>query len=343
MDYWLGYLLTLLVGSVVISILLIAIHRSVFASLIFENMLLIILALFLTFMGLEFYFKVFFAEPDSFDTLARENWFERYANPVTDYNSWGYRDIEWSDEMITGKTRVMVVGDSYVHGDGIEYPEDRFSDQLAAKLGSDYVVFNLGKGGTNVKHYIEGILNYPYQPDILVVSLGINDIKGAALEDQWLNRPTSTGVEIPKLVSPLVENSYAINFLYYRLLHLWRGQQPDTLWEWYLSVYNEPDSWWIYQRQMLSIYEGAQSEQIPMFVAVFPSMQYVEQTEVVTSRIINLFQEQGVQTIDVADLIRGISPDELMASQTDAHPNELVHSLVADALYEMFVKEGLVK
>ena len=109
--------------------------------------------------------------------------------------------------MVAGKTKVMVVGDSFVHGDGIEYARDRFSNQLAEKLGNNYVVFNLGVGGTNVTHYIENIVKYPYSPDVLVVSIGVNDIEGAVLEEQWLNKPGRKGFSIPPLLVPLVNNS----------------------------------------------------------------------------------------------------------------------------------------
>ncbi|MBN1219052.1 MAG: SGNH/GDSL hydrolase family protein [Anaerolineae bacterium] len=340
MDYWSGYVL-LLGGGVGILIALIAcLHRTRFSNSILENTILMVLVLFLTFMGLEFYFKVFFAEPDSFDTLARRNWREWYANPKT-YNSLGYRDEEWTDDKVAGKIKVMVVGDSFVYGDGIENVNHRFSNRLAQKLGGDYVVFNLGKGGTNTQHHIEAIVNYPYSPDILILSYVFNDIMGAVLERQWLTRPVQA--EISPVLAPLVNNSYSFNFLYWRVFHLLQSGQPDIMWDWYLSVYDDPDSWWLHQQQLLSIYEGAQVEQIPLLVVVFPSMNYTKQSQVVTERIISLYKERDIPVLDVANLIEGIPTEELMVSPTDAHPSELVHQLVADKLYEMFVAEGLVK
>jgi len=341
MNYWVTYLLVLLLGGAGMIALLIYFHRTKTSKPFLTNIILAVLTLFLTFMGLEFYFKLFFAEPDSIGTLARENWRDRYTSPDT-LNSLGYRDREWTDDMVRGKTKVMVVGDSFVYGDGIENPEERFSNRLGQKLGDDYVVFNLGKGGTNTKHHINAILKYPYSPDILVLSYVINDIAGSVLERQWINRPGSGPRVLPELPL-LVNNSYAFNFFYWRLHRMMQAGQPDARWAWYLSVYNDPDSWWIHQEQLLSIYEGAQSEQIPLFVVVFPSMDYTEESLVVTERIIDLYEKKGVPTLDVAELIEEIPKKDRMASAVDAHPSELVHSLVADALYEMFVEEGLVK
>ena len=340
MSYWIGYFLILLILGGGMITLLIYLHRTKRSSTLLMNLVLAALSIFVTLMGLEFYLKVFFTQPDTFDTLARQNWRERYANRKT-YNSLGYRDVEWTNSEVAGKIKVMVVGDSFVYGDGIEDVKDRFSNRLAQKLGDDYAVFNLGKGGTDTKHHIEAIVNYPYSPDILVLSYFVNDILGAVLEHQWLDRPGRP--RVPSLLAPLVNNTYTFNFLYWRSVHLLQAGQPDTTWDWYLSVYNDPDSWWIHQQQLLSIYEGAQSEQIPLIVVVFPSMDHPEKSQVVTERIVNLYEEKGVPVLDVTDLIEDIPKKELIASPTDVHPSELVHKLVADRLYEMLVEAGLVK
>ncbi len=342
MNYWVGYFLILFIIGGGLTATSVYLYRNKRANAVLQNLILMALSIFVTCMGVEFYFKVFFAQPDSIGTLARQNWRERYANKERDYNSLGFRDVEWTDEMVAGKTKVMVVGDSFVHGDGIEYPQDRFSNRLGQKLGDDYVVFNVGRGGTNTKHHIEYALGYPYSPDILVLSYVINDIEGAVLEQQWLNRPGGGPQVLPE-IPLLTNNSYAFNFLYWRLYRVLQAGQPDVQWQWYLDVYNNPDSWWIHQQQLLSIYEGAQSQGIPLIVVVFPSMDFTERSRTVTERVIRLYQEIGVPTLDVAELIKDIPVKDRMASPVDSHPNELVHSLVANALYEMFVEEGLVK
>jgi len=340
MNYWIGYLIILFfVGSGLMALLLYSYRR--FPTYPFlTNIILMLISLFIIFMALEFYLKVFFAEPHAMDTLARQNWRERYANPKS-YNSFGYRDIQWTEQMVADKTKIMIVGDSFVYGDGIEDVRDRFSDRLGQKLGSDHVIFNLGRGGTNTKHHIEAMVQYPYSPDILILSYFLNDIQGAALEHQWTLRPKNP--EVIPWAAPLVNNSYALNFLYWRLYALLQVRQPDLTWDWYLQLYNDPDSWWVYRQQLLSICEGAKAEGIPLVVIVFPSMNHVAESQVINERIISLFQEKGVPVLDVADFITGIPTEALVASPMDAHPSELVHQLVADHLYELLVTEDLVK
>lgn len=340
MSYWIGYFLILLgVGGGLITLLIYLSRRKTTPPLLL-NLTLSIVTLFVTFMGLEFYFKVFFDESDSLDTLARQNWRERYANPTT-YNSWGFRDIQWTDQMVTGKTKVMIVGDSFVEGVGLKNPQDRFSNLLGQKLGSNYAVFNLGKAGTNTQHHIKYIVDYPYAPDILILTYYINDIEGAVTPENWLKRPP--GPKIPALLAPVVNNSYVLNFFYWRLYHLLEPGGPGDTWRWLLTIYDDPEDWWIHQQQLLAIYQGAKAEDIPLVVVVFPNMTYIEESRLVTERIINFFQDKGVSTLDVADLIEKFPTDELIASPVDPHPSQLVNELVAEALYQMFVEQGLVK
>ncbi len=330
--YWFGYSLIFILGMLGLIGLLGYLRRSPMPRPRLENTILVFLALFITLMALEFYFKVFFAQSDSITSLANRNWNERYFDHTL--NSLGYRDVEWMPEMVTGKTKVMVVGDSFVEGTGIEYPKDRFPDRLGQMLGPNYVVLNLGKGGANTGQEIEAITNYPYRPDILILSYFVNDIEGVAGALGLAQPPRH---EISPLLLPLVRNSYVFNFLYWRLYRLSQIGQPDRKWEWQLSLHHNPDAWWLHQQQMLTLYEGAKAEKIPFIAVVFPSMNRTEESQFVTERILNLYREVGAPVLDVAELIKDIPLDERVATPVDPHPSELVHERVAEGLYNMFL------
>lgn len=336
MSYWFIFFLILLIGGGGLIALLVYLHRHQKPPLL-ENLCLMLLALFVTLLGVEFYFKVFFAQTDSWYTLAGSNWHQRYN--VKSYNSFGYRDKEWTDEMVADKIKVMVVGDSFVEGGGIEYAQDRFPDRLAQMLGGDYVVFNVGKGGASTQKEIRMITKYPYAPDILVLQYLLNDIDPVAKARGFL--APAKMPEVPPPLSPLVENSYAVNFFYWRLIRLLQANQPDSRWMWRVAAYNDPGAWWVHQQELLTIYEGARAEQIPFLVVVFPDMAHVEESRAVTQLVIDLYEGHNVPVLDVAKLIEGIPSDQLVASPVDPHPDELVHQLVAEALFEMFIEQEL--
>ena len=107
-------------------------------------------------------------------TLAAQRWACKYFPP---YNSYGYRDHEPD---FSGKKIVFVVGDSFVKGNGIEYIDDRFSNLLAKKLGSNWTVTILANGGWSPPDYLRALERHDRTPDFIVVSYYINDIEAAA-------------------------------------------------------------------------------------------------------------------------------------------------------------------
>lgn len=336
MNYWLGYFLLLfLVCGSLITILVLLRKRKNPQSLL-ENLIIMFLAFFMIFMALEFYFKIFFAQMDSLHTLARQNWYERYYDGAI--NSLGYRDVEWTNDQVVGKIKVMVVGDSFAEGVGVENVEDRFSNQLAQKLGPDYVVFNVAKRGANTPQEIDAILNYPFKPDIIVLSYFINDIEDVRW---WYSEDRPPTPSTPPYLLPLVDNSYLANFVYWRLYRVLQGNHLEAWWDWLVSLYNDPDAWWLHQQDLLTIYQGARAEHLPLLVVVFPNLGDITGSAIITDRVVTLFTQHGVPTLDVSQLIADVPTEDLMISPVDAHPSVLVHHRVAEALYAMFVDLNL--
>jgi hypothetical protein len=338
MNYWLAYILILILGLILLTAPILVLrplrdgnHHPPKTQTLIENITLSLLVLFLTFMALEFYFKVFYAQSDGFRyTLASQNWYDRYWQE----NSLGYRDVEWTPEELEGKTKVMVVGDSFVAGSGIADPEARFANQLGRLLGDDYVIFKVASPGWDTIDEVTAILEYPYQPDILVLSYYINDIEGVAYE---------SGVKRPKIrqdppvwLVPLVRNSYALNFLYWRLIRLGPQKWADIYWnDWLKKISDDPDIRWRHQQELLFLMEGAASEQVPLFVVVFPNLTAVEESRSMTRPIMDLFREYKVPVLDVSQLLAGRDPAETTVSAVDSHPNEAINLEVAERLYRM--------
>ncbi len=48
----------------------------------------------------------------------------------------------------------------------------------------------------------------------------------------------------------------------------------------------------------------------------------------------SIFAENGVEVIDLLETLRDKKPKDLIASRFDAHPNEYVHSVAAEMLFE---------
>lgn len=339
MTYWAGYILILMMG-VAITAGLVRLYQKLWTNRpdfreISVNLTISLFFLFLTFMAVEFYFKVFFAQSDAFTfTLSAQNWKERYWYPI---NSLGYRDREWSEQDIKGKLKIMVVGDSLAAGQGINNYQDRFSNKLNEFLGDQAVVFNVASPGWDTRREIQAVVDYPYRPDILILAYFINDVEGAAFH-QGVKREKFDIYKPPSILKPLIENSYAFNFLYWRLVRLGQQEGQADYWQWLSEIFETPAIWWVHQQELQMIYEGVQAEGIRLIVVVFPNITTLRESQKITQPVLDFFQGRGVPTIDVAKLVENKEPRELMASPVDGHPNEIVNLKVAEQLYQMIRK-----
>ena len=290
-----------------------------------------IVALLITLICFELFFKLFFAQSDQFGTLADQNWNDRYWRT----NSLGYRDIEWTPELLSNRTKVMVLGDSFVAGFGIKDPADRFSNQLGQMLGEEYAVMNVGLGGASTKSSLQNAIKYPYRPDVLIYTYYINDIQDTA---------TDMGFEPPRWrpTNPfLVDKSYALNFFYWRIYRLGLIELDNpygSWWDWYVTLYNDPQVWGIYQNELLQLHNLAKEQNIPLLIVAFPELWAVQDSQTIIGQVVDLYTGQGVPVLDVSKLITGMDSDQLTANAFDAHPNELVHKLVAKELHQMFLE-----
>lgn len=334
--YWFGYVLILLLGLALLGGVFFTYHRWSNHKLkaIAENLTLVFLGLFVILMAVEFYFKLFFAQTDGYTfVLAAQNWHQKYWYPV---NSFGYRDREWTPADLAGKTKVMVVGDSLAAGTGIKNYEDRFSNQLGKLLGPDYVIFNVASPGWSTQDEIRAIIEYPYIPDLLILAYFVNDIERVAY-DQSIQRPKFFS-HPGGILGVVVNNSYAFNFLYWRWYRWSQPVQNPTYLEWVDSLYQNQELWWRHQQELLTIIEGAASEQIPLVVIVFPNLADVAASQAMTRPVIDFFQEHHTPVLDVSSLVAGHAQAAITVNAVDAHPNELVNELVAEQLYLLILQ-----
>ncbi len=336
MNYWTTYSLIFIIGlaALVTPLLILRQQKSTRPQPLVENLLLALLSLFISLMGLEFYFRVFFAQPDGFRfTLASRNWYDRYWHQ----NSLGYRDVEWTPEKLVGKTKVMVVGDSFVAGNGIANPADRFPDRLGQLLGDEYAILNVASPGWDTAREMRAVRTYPYRPDVIILSYHINDIKGAAF---------SLGMPDPKLrrdppawLAPLVEHSYAANFVYWRLFRLGLSDWSERYWnEWMRGLSEHPEVSRRHRQELLEVIEGTAAEQIPLVVVIFPHLAAVDETQFLVEPVAELFRAHNVPVLDVSELLADREPATTTVNAVDAHPNETIHREVAKHIYRIMIE-----
>jgi hypothetical protein len=192
---------------------------------------------------------------------------------------------------------------------------------------------NIASPAISTQQEIERVKGFPYKPEILILQYYINDIRQVA---EGKNLISDSQITEPKpFLKPLVENSYAFNFLYWRTVRLGPQAWQENYWSWLKGLYHDPDIWWLHQQELLTLAEGAASERVNLIEVNFPALTDVKGSREITAKVATLFEERGTPVLDVARLVEGMPPEELVVNPLDAHPNKWLHHLVADRLYEM--------
>jgi hypothetical protein len=103
-------------------------------------------------------------------------------------NALGFRDARMPGPKPAGVRRVVVLGDSFTQGYGVEEPASyprRLEAGLAREGVSDVQVVNLGVPGTSPRDYISHLADpgLAYAPDLVLIGVMGNDV-----QDVWIQR-----------------------------------------------------------------------------------------------------------------------------------------------------------
>jgi lysophospholipase L1-like esterase len=144
------------------------VFRLLFAAIVFAAMLVA------TEYALRYWFRHVRSSGNAGDYFAQHQ-------PQISRNSLGYRDRELGPKD-PHRCRIVVVGDSFTWGQGIETSE-RFSNLLEGFLGPRYEVLNFGIPGHDMPQHLEVLDQVlPLHPDFVLLQLFINDFETAQMK-----------------------------------------------------------------------------------------------------------------------------------------------------------------
>ncbi len=301
----------------------------------YKNMALVIYSLVFIFLILEVVFMFFVQSHRYNGSLSSRSWFNKYY----ELNSEGYRDREYDWEAEKGKTKVMVLGDSFVEGHGIEDPGDRFSDVLGSYLPDSYQVFNLGHGGSDVKDGLQRLREYPLKPDLLVFSYYPNDMENDCQEAGMEIARIAHMQEVPGPLRYFVKRSYLINYVYWKYPH---GSDLFNYRDYLAGCYADSTALELHLGHLDAMQDYTDSLGIPMITVVWPFLEAIDSTRFAADSIVNHLYMSGGHLIDVGAMLRGRPAEDLIVNLNDAHANEAVHKEVGDSLFRYLKEYGMI-
>lgn len=240
-----------------------------------------------------------------------EGWERAHWTPI---NSLGYRDVEpYSADL----TNVLVVGDSYIAGYGVNRIEDRVSGVLQTELGSAYGVNIAAEIAWETPREFEALQAYPVTPDVVIWSYYTNDIF-------WTHPNYPDIYPHQTFLEFAADRFYISSFLYRRLTR----PNRDTIVE---SMYQDADALARHLALLQEVIDYCEARGIPLIFIVwaFPSQ------DDTVGHITTFLDGAGATYLDAAALLRGRPLQEITASPLDAHPPAAVHAEVARLLLPM--------
>lgn len=258
---------------------------------------------------------------------ASQIWFAKYWKPIT---SEGYRDFPKTNA--EKKKKVLVLGDSFAAGHGLNNTEDRFSDQLEQKLGADrFAVYNLGVSGSDTRDEFQRLQKFPVKPDVLVLEYFPNDIERAA-RDAKLTLAEFKPYDDIKLpgVGSLVMRFYLPNYIYWQFPHM----PPASITDFVQKSYTDTTILNPHLRDLQKIVDYAQAHNAPMYVVMVPFLQNVEKSNGYTKPIEDFFINQKIPVVRLSEHLGEIPPKERIVGKNDGHASAKVNAVIADKLYE---------
>ena len=289
----------------------------------------------LIFSFFEAYFRYGYDQSDGLGFLrVNERWHQRHVV----YNSYFFRDRDFNPNKKEGVIRIGVLGDSITFGGGIKNVENRFSNILEKKLkeaGFNVEVYNLGKPGYDTEGEIKiynNVKNLNF--DIIVWEYFLNDI-------QPINDSTGTAIiskesKQAKLAKFLSAHSFFLDFLYWRISSRYQKtfveiKRAD------IDRYKDQERLSEHKQEIAQFIKDLKDDNKKILVIIFPLMYFIGPNYPaadIHTLMGNYFRDQEVETIDLLNDLGDKDAKSLIAGEFDPHPNEYVHNLAAERVFE---------
>ena len=251
-------------------------------------------------------------------------------------NSLGFRGPEARLEKPPGTFRILGLGDSFTFGTGVR-EEDTFLAVLRERLArrGAFEVWNLGIMGYGTREEVAllRLVGSDYAPDLVVITLFLNDAGGSPLRDTF-------NTDLQEWQLPAWRRTFRTADRLVTFVERRRAER--ALVESYRSSFSDESPGWTGVRNSL-VYarELARTRGFDLALMIFPVLYQLSDGypfEAAHGAVADLAAELEIPALDLLPVFRGYDGPELWVHPSNQHPNEVAHGRVADAL-ESFLLE----
>ncbi|TLU99138.1 SGNH/GDSL hydrolase family protein [Dyadobacter luticola] len=290
------------------------------------NVVTIAVPLLVTLIFLEIIFMYIPQSHEGVLSKASQIWWEKYWKPV---NSLGYHDKEVTKE--AGKKNVLVIGDSFAAGHGLKDVNERFSNILETKLGTDkYAVYNLGMSGADTRDEAKRLQEFPVKPDIIILEYFPNDIEKVGREKGLTLSGAEPYADLQGPMATIVKRFYLPNFIYWQLPHT----GFSTFEKFVQTAYTDTTVLNAHLRDLSKMIDYRDSTKAEMYAVFIPFLFQIDKSAGYTKPVEEYLKSKGVKVVPINDGIVKIPEKERVVGKNDGHGSGTLNALIADRLYK---------
>lgn len=255
--------------------------------------------------------------------LSHRNW-HRASVRVNELGFW--------DDPVTS-AEIVALGDSFTWGQGVSQ-EQRFTDQLAAALGTR--VANFGRPGSGTREQTTDMLPRAaaLKPKVVLICYLANDIQ----DTLRLFEPRS--YEPAPLTRRLLRASPTCNWLYWRFLRSWSNPGEGQRYCFsLLANYLNDGAMAAHTADVATLTQRIRKLGATPVAVILPFPHLFEgirpeHRDAIYTRIVSAFQSSGVEVIQLQNLERQYPVGHFEVNSIDPHPSPVVHGAIARGIRE---------
>ena len=291
------------------------------------NIITLIVPLFITLIFLEMIFMYIPQSHEGVLSKASQIWWEKYWKPV---NALGYHDREVTKE--PGKKNILFVGDSFAAGHGLENVDERFSNIIGSRLGTDkYRVYNLGISGADTRDEARRLKEFPVKPDIIVLQYFPNDIEKAGREKGLSLSGAEPYSDLKGSSLMLIKRFYLPNFIYWQLPHASFGTFENFV----QTSYTDTTVLNSHLRDLSKILAYRDSTGAKMYAVFIPFLFQLDKSAGYTKPVEEYLKKNGVTVVELTKDIVRIPEKERVVGKNDGHGSAKLNEVIAEKLLKV--------
>lgn len=259
------------------------------------------------------------------------NWHVYFHLPQ---NNLHYRDVAVA-KATNGQKKILVMGDSFTYGNGIEFMHNRFDRRLQQLLLTQkkqspisYYVNTAADQGWGTGDELKAIKAYSYKPDILIWQYYENDLESA---DPNLPAKDSTLVRCIFQQLPFPAKIFStVNLCCFVAPFLWVDPKNFSSFD----VKQDSLVKRLHKAEIDKVINYCTGNKIDLIFLPIPNISSNEQSAFTASVIIPYLQSKKVKICNPVTLFAKIPARKRKAGFFDEHASEICHEKMGDLLYE---------